>query len=201
MNHVKLKNYFDILGVSADAGIAEIKKAYRLLAKKYHPDLNAEPGARLRFLEVHEAYEYLLDEHRRSIHRRVSVHREMDEYEKRKREFIYKAWAGKQRKEAEARAKHYADLKYNAFTRSAIYRTAMVVDKAYNYIFVGLFALVIILPVTKLLFVPRQPGESREHDWHVVFPVAIGLFFLILAYRMLFADVRSGRKKKESNQH
>jgi hypothetical protein len=52
--------YAGVLGVSAQAGAAEIKAAYRRLAKQYHPDLNREPGARERFLEIRKAYDFLL---------------------------------------------------------------------------------------------------------------------------------------------
>lgn len=52
--------YAGVLGVSAQAGSAEIKAAYRRLAKQYHPDLNKEPGARERFLEIRKAYDFLL---------------------------------------------------------------------------------------------------------------------------------------------
>ena len=54
-------NPYDVLGVSKDASDAEIKKAYRKLSKKYHPDLNHEPGAEQKFKEVNEAYEILSD--------------------------------------------------------------------------------------------------------------------------------------------
>ncbi|SEM49682.1 molecular chaperone DnaJ [Ligilactobacillus sp. WC1T17] len=52
---------YDVLGVSKDASADEIKKAYRKLSKKYHPDLNHEPGAEAKFKEVNEAYEILSD--------------------------------------------------------------------------------------------------------------------------------------------
>ncbi|MCP0886400.1 molecular chaperone DnaJ [Ligilactobacillus sp. WILCCON 0076] len=50
---------YDVLGVSEDASADEIKKAYRKLSKKYHPDLNKDPGAEEKFKEISEAYETL----------------------------------------------------------------------------------------------------------------------------------------------
>lgn len=55
------RDYYDVLGVSKDASQKEIKQAYRQLAKKYHPDLNKEPGAEEKYKEVTEAYEVLGD--------------------------------------------------------------------------------------------------------------------------------------------
>ncbi|MFJ6968197.1 MAG: molecular chaperone DnaJ [Ligilactobacillus ruminis] len=52
---------YDVLGVSKDASADEIKKAYRKLSKKYHPDLNHEPGAEEKFKEVNEAFDILGD--------------------------------------------------------------------------------------------------------------------------------------------
>jgi len=61
------KNYYDILGVSKTANDDEIKKAYRSLAKKYHPDLNQNnPEAAEKLKEVNEAYEVLSDKTKRS---------------------------------------------------------------------------------------------------------------------------------------
>ena len=59
------KDYYEVLGVSKDATDAEIKSAFRKLAKKYHPDINKEPGAEEKFKEVQEAYEVLGDENKR----------------------------------------------------------------------------------------------------------------------------------------
>ena len=62
-----MKDYYKVLGVSPSASEADIKKAYRTLAKKYHPDAN--PGnekAELKFKEASEAYETLSDEKKKS---------------------------------------------------------------------------------------------------------------------------------------
>ena len=60
------KNYYDILGVKKDASEKEIKQAYRRLARKYHPDVNAgDKSAEGKFKEVNEAYEILSDKEKR----------------------------------------------------------------------------------------------------------------------------------------
>lgn len=60
------RDYYEVLGISKGATDAEIKKAYRSLAKKYHPDVNKEPGAEDKFKEVNEAYEVLSDPQKRA---------------------------------------------------------------------------------------------------------------------------------------
>ncbi len=59
------KDYYATLGVDKSASADDIKKAYRNLAKKYHPDINKEPGAEEKFKEINEAYSVLSDETKR----------------------------------------------------------------------------------------------------------------------------------------
>ncbi len=59
------KDYYEVLGVSKDASQAEIKSAFRKLAKKYHPDVSKEPDAAEKFKEAQEAYAVLSDEEKR----------------------------------------------------------------------------------------------------------------------------------------
>ena len=63
-----MRDLYSILGISKDADQASIRKAYKKLARKYHPDLNKESGADERFKEVNTAYEVLSDEQRRSLY-------------------------------------------------------------------------------------------------------------------------------------
>jgi molecular chaperone DnaJ len=60
------RDYYEILGVSRDSSKEEIKRAYRRLARKYHPDVNKEPGAEDRFKEINRAYEVLSDDELRA---------------------------------------------------------------------------------------------------------------------------------------
>ena len=67
------KDYYSTLGINKGATEEEVKKAYRKLSKKYHPDINREPGAEDKFKEVSEAYETLSDSGKRSNYDRFGT--------------------------------------------------------------------------------------------------------------------------------
>src|ERR1700712_4265355 len=56
------RDFYEVLGVSRDAGREEVQQAYRRLARQNHPDVNKDPGAEERFKEINEAYSVLSDE-------------------------------------------------------------------------------------------------------------------------------------------
>ena len=67
-NRLEFKDYYETLGVARDASADQVKKAYRKLARKYHPDVSKEPGAEARMKEVNEAYAVLSDPEKRAAY-------------------------------------------------------------------------------------------------------------------------------------
>lgn len=65
---MEFKDYYQTLGVDRDAAIPDIKKAYRKLARKYHPDISKEPDAALRMQEINEAKAVLTDPEKRAAY-------------------------------------------------------------------------------------------------------------------------------------
>jgi curved DNA-binding protein len=70
---VAFRDYYEVLGVPRSASEEEIRRAYRKLARQYHPDVNKEPEAEERFKEISEAYEVLRDPEKREQYNRLGA--------------------------------------------------------------------------------------------------------------------------------
>ncbi len=77
---MKYKDYYSILGVARDASEADIKRAYRKLARKYHPDVSKEAGAEEKFKQVSEAYETLKDAEKRAAYDQLGSYQPGQEF-------------------------------------------------------------------------------------------------------------------------
>ncbi len=77
---MRYKDYYAILGLERSASVEDIKKAYRKLARKYHPDVSKEKDAEERFKEVSEAYETLHDPKKRAAYEQLGRHRPGEDF-------------------------------------------------------------------------------------------------------------------------
>jgi curved DNA-binding protein len=77
---VEYKDYYKIIGVARDASADDIKRAYRRLARKYHPDVSKEKDAEERFKEIGEAYEVLRDPEKRAAYDALGTRRPGEEF-------------------------------------------------------------------------------------------------------------------------
>ena len=80
-----MDNLYHVLGVAPNAGDDEIKKVYRSLAMRFHPDRNPAPGAEVRFKSITKAYEILSDpakreEYNQSLNHRIIIDAEEEAY-------------------------------------------------------------------------------------------------------------------------
>jgi curved DNA-binding protein len=77
---VEFKDYYKVMGVARDATEAQIKQAYRKLARKYHPDVSKEKDAEARFKEVGEAYEVLKNAEKRAAYDQLGQQRPGEQF-------------------------------------------------------------------------------------------------------------------------
>jgi len=78
---MKYKDYYEILGVPRDATADAIKKAYRKLARQYHPDVSKDPKGEEKFKDVSEAYKALKDPEARAAYDRLGSHRPGEDFQ------------------------------------------------------------------------------------------------------------------------
>ena len=78
---MKYKDYYEILGIKRDAGADEIKKAYRKLAHKYHPDVSKDPKGEEKFKDVSEAYKTLKDPEGKAAYDRLGSHQPGEDFQ------------------------------------------------------------------------------------------------------------------------
>ena len=85
-------DYYELLGVNKDASPEQLKKSYRKLAMRYHPDRNDSPEAEAKFKELSEAYEVLSDDQKRAIYDRHGHQGLKGQNHYNGKTFIGKAW-------------------------------------------------------------------------------------------------------------
>jgi len=107
-----MNTYYEILGISENASAEEIKKAFRELALKWHPDRNPTPGAKEKFIEIYTAYATLIDpdkkkEYDQYLRSYRSDYKGYEQYTK------YKQYEQTIRKQA----RYYANIDFNTFIK------------------------------------------------------------------------------------
>ncbi len=104
-----MKDYYKILGVEPNCSKDDIKKAYRRLAKQWHPDVNKSENAHDKFIEITEAYEILIDDHNRA------------QYDALRNRSYYSHENNFSRKQEEARkkAEYYSTISFDEFLQKA----------------------------------------------------------------------------------
>jgi len=145
-------DYYKVLNISENATLEEIKKAFRELAKEYHPDKNKSSDASVKFREVFEAYEILknkitkdiFDERRRKFYNKKSAEFSNDKYTKSETYEHVK-------KEANKRAEYFSKMTFDDFLQSSLFMLKKATSKfalilmflfGLFMIFFGFFALV-----------------------------------------------------------
>jgi len=173
-----------ILGVKVGASEAEIKKAYRALAKKYHPDVNKASNANERFIQAKRAYVYLsnADAYQHYLNRHVVRPRPTVQHQHRPQ----------YRKTYEERSYTYRSSGQGIEAPDYIVKLSVFLEKVYDYLFLIIGLIMIFSP--PFYFLLDDELEVVETGWSpIVVPAIVGVlfisgvFFYMLKYKHPFA--------------
>jgi len=131
-------NYYEILGVSRDATPAEIKRAYRRKALEFHPDRSTDPNAHEMFIQINEAYDFLINQGNYSDPYQVS----QDD------------WEESLKVASRNRAQEEARMRYEEYKNSDFYKAQLETAQSFDYVYlaISIFMLILFPIIAFLLF-------------------------------------------------
>lgn len=195
-----MKDYYKILELEFGADILAVKKAYRRLALKYHPDKNSEPNASQKFIEITEAYEVLRDPLKKSeydnLYQSYFRTKSQEQYSEQKYKQTYQSKQQEWAEYGREKANEYSSIPFEEFAKRLLKEIsvgASYIPNAIAILFVGGGAL------GMLTILPKAFEDGG----------GLGLFLLLmvvglgyLAYRLFLvaqADYIEERKRKNLN--
>ncbi len=162
-----LNKYYKILGLDSSATVFEIKKAYRKLVKQYHPDVSKYKDAHEKFIEINEAYKYLLSAKTGKQH--VS-----------KNHISYDDWIKYKREKARREAAMHAKRKYEEFKKSKIYKSSLIIYDIIRYVYLLIGAAMIVIPFASIDFDNTDPKRLPLLITGAVTLCILGLVFIFM---------------------
>lgn len=172
------EEYYDVLNLKPPANEEAIKQAYRILAKKYHPDVNPDPDAHLKFLEISEAYEYLLEELKHSRGRIYDLSEVPPGY------FEEMRRAARERAQERARMRlEKLQKEHEAFQESGLYDFVLL---ASYFGRLALFGLCLFLIVWPLVLSFGYTEMSHAVRGIMLLSGGAGLYFMLKAGKKYF---------------
>lgn len=202
MTSTTLVNYYQILNIASNSNEAEIKGAFRKLAKKYHPDINKTAEAPEKFKKVYMAYEVLSDPFKKRLYDELLASANNENEQQDKTTFNYDAGFEEWEYRAEARANHYADMRYEQFKKQELNGFEFIYHQL--ALFFGVIVLFLIgggaLYFSKNVIVAVINGKASPYS--IIGAIILIVFaFTILWYVMQMTKAFGGtfwRKLKKS---
>lgn len=175
-----LRQYLNILEVSTDSGILEIKRAFRKKAKKFHPDLNKDSGAQENFILVNEAYEFLMKHYNQPGFKSKKTTQE-----------IHRDWVEREKAKARKYAAYQAKKQFEKYKNSKLYKTANLLYSIYDYFALAIGLLIIFAAILGLHF------QKDFEEGYTLNSVIAGVFLIMIGGLFIYFSIMSIRSRKE----
>jgi DnaJ-class molecular chaperone len=179
-------DYYKILDLPSNSGIADIKKAYRRKARLYHPDINPSPDAKEMFIIITEAYEFLI-----AYHEKLST--DFEAYQK-----AMDDWRKYRQDRSRKRATAYAHTSFGKFKNTNFYKTTRIFDGTTIFFSFFVSILVLIYTVSGYIYRLRNPipGEEKPSVFSLIMLILLGMVFFIISFIYLKAYQKTSKKNK-----
>ena len=182
--------YYQVLGLDPGCSMTDIKRAYRVKAKLYHPDLNRSADAQEKFIEVNEAYEFFLARDYRA--RQAQVEEKMSTAEMQE---MFNEWMRRERMRARARAARAAKKKFEEFRNSPLYRTSNLLSIGADYFVIFIGTLIILVPVFGVYYRTQADGFINPNGvFAAVMLIIVGTVIIVFSAK----DIRNRREKNQA---
>ncbi len=182
-----VSQYYEILDLPVGSSIDEIKKAYRKMARLYHPDVNHSADAKDKFIQVTEAYDFLMANHGKG---------QLDDQDFFR---IAEEWRKYRQDRSRQRAQYYARSSFGSFKNSKYYRSTRILN-ASSVIFAFAMA-VIVLIFTVFGYVLKlknpEPGTKTSNLISFILLLIMSLILLSISFISLKAYIDANKKRKK----
>jgi curved DNA-binding protein CbpA len=186
-----LSNYYEILGLTEGCSLNDLKRAYRIKARQYHPDLNHHPDASGLFILATESYEIIYTSLTTGM---PGIKGEPDPRRRQQEDYL--------RQRARERAEYFSKTRYESFTKSSTYRTTRIFDGA--TIIYGLAISILIIGVDLYSYGwQMSAATTREEEPSLTFMLlllVLGIGFFSFSYINLLAFIHNSRKKDKNHE-
>ncbi len=213
-----MKNYYKILGVAKNASESEIKKAYRKLALRWHPDKNKSPGAEEKFLKITEAYKILCDPASRLRYDKGGENRKRPTQTSTKPNYTstktsqsaYEQWSDLMGQRAQREARREAQMNYNDFKKENL-NYHWFDEYAFALVIFGFAMLLACFFYTmrvndlqeemdKIVYVPATVELQDDIDRTLFFRNIFLFIFILSASVYAYQFVKRRRRKGEQSK-
>lgn len=181
-----LAEYYDELGIPFCSSLDEIKKAYRIKARMYHPDKNSEPGAKDKFIKATEAYEFLVANYEHIAFDEAGFNKAIDEWRKYRQD------------RSRYRADMYARSSYVNFKNSRFYRSTRILNGTSIVFSFGIAVMVLVYTISGYIIRIKDPYQ--EEGFHPLFSFIMLLTLSAILFTVSFINlldyIRQAKKRK-----
>lgn len=184
-----LTDYYEVLGLPVNSTIEEIKKAYRNMARLYHPDVNHSPDAKDKFILATEAYEFLIANHEKIKNDDEAYNKAMEDWRKYRQD--------RSRKRASA----YARTSYGTFKGTKFYRATRILDGTTIIFSFVISIMVLVYTLYGYIFRLRHPvpGIEKPSVFSFIMLLTLGMIFFVVSFIYLRAYLETSRKQRKKS--